>query len=70
METKDKGKEVIPEKYRGKGKQGLFCPFRQGHFCNKNCGLFCEGLGSCTLHAINLNLQRLTEAIKNKKETS
>ena len=57
-------KEIIPNKYRGKGKKGLFCPFRQGNFCNENCGLFCEGLSSCVLHGINLNLQLILEELK------
>ena len=59
-------KQVIAEKYRGKGKTGLFCPFREKHYCNSNCGLFCTGLGSCVFHAINLNLQNLLEELKNK----
>jgi hypothetical protein len=59
--------EPIANKFRGKGKTGLFCPFRQGHYCNKNCGLFCEGLGSCVFHAINLNLQNLDKKVKEKK---
>lgn len=60
-------KEIIANKFLGKGKTGRFCPFRTGHFCNKNCGLYCEGLGSCTFHAINLNLQRLNEKIEKLK---
>ena len=57
-------KDVIAKKYLGKGKKGRFCPYRQGNFCNENCGLFCEKLSSCVFHGINLNLQRLTEEIK------
>lgn len=63
----EENKEVIPTKYLGKGKTGRFCPFREKNFCNKNCGLFCEGLGSCVLHGLNLNLQLLLEEIKKKK---
>lgn len=62
-------KEIIQNKYLGKGKTGRFCPFREKHFCNKNCGLFMEGLGSCVLHGINLNLQRLTEKIDEIKDS-
>lgn len=58
--------EPISNKFRGKGKTGLFCPFRQGHYCNKNCGLYMEGLGSCVFHGINQNLRTLVE--KSKKE--
>lgn len=62
--------EPIDNKFRGKGKQGLFCPFRTGHYCNANCGMYCIKLNSCVLHGINFNLQKLTEEIKkqNKKE--
>lgn len=59
--------EQIPEKFRGKGKQGLYCPFRINHYCNKNCGLFCISLSSCVLHGINLNLQKLTDKIEKIK---
>lgn len=61
-------KEIIPEKFRGRGKMGLYCPFREKHYCNKNCGLFCVSLSSCVLHGINLNLQRLTEEIEKSKK--
>lgn len=56
-------KQVIASKFKGKGKKGLFCPFRQGNFCNENCGLFCVALSSCVYHGINFNLQKLTEEI-------
>jgi hypothetical protein len=59
--------QPIPNKYRGKGKTGLFCPFRTGHYCNPNCGLFMEGLGSCVFHGINRNLQLLNQK-EDKKE--
>jgi len=67
-EEKETEKQVIQNKYLGKGKTGRFCPFRIQHFCNKNCGLFCEGLGSCVLHGLNLNLQLILEEIKNKNK--
>jgi hypothetical protein len=64
----DDNNKVIDNKFLGKGKQGRFCPFRTGHYCNKNCGLFMEGLSSCVLHGINLNLQRLTEGITKQEK--
>jgi hypothetical protein len=39
-----------------KGKQGKYCPFREGHKCGDYCGLFCIGLNSCVFHAINKNM--------------
>ena len=68
MENGVEEKEVIPNKYKGRGKKGLFCPFRQGNFCNENCGLFCIKLSSCVFHGINLNLQRLTEKLDEIKK--
>lgn len=57
-------KKVIENKYLGKGKTGRFCPFREKHYCNKNCGLFCEGLGACVLHSIGWNLKQVLDEIK------
>jgi hypothetical protein len=65
--TEETKKEEIPNKFRGKGKLGLYCPFRTGHYCNANCGMFCIKLSSCVFHGINLNLQKLIEAIDKKK---
>lgn len=67
MEETDK-KEVIPNKFKGKGKQGLYCGFRQGHYCNENCGMFCLKLSSCVLHGINQNLRVLVQEVKKLKE--
>ena len=61
-------KQIIANKYLGKGKKGRFCPFRQGNFCNENCGLFCDGLSMCVLHGINWNLQKLAEKENDKEK--
>ena len=69
MEVKmNEEKPVIENKYLGKGKTGRFCPFRTQHFCNKNCGLFCEGLGSCVLHSIGWNMKQLLDEVKKVNE--
>ena len=53
-----------------KGKAGKYCPFfetyeidgqKKNKPCGSNCALFCLGLNSCVLHAINLNLQNLAK---------
>jgi len=61
-------KQVIQNKYLGKGKTGRFCPFREKHFCNKNCGLFMESLGSCCLHGINWNLKKILDELEKTNE--
>jgi len=67
MVEKPEKKPVIENKYLGKGKTGRFCPFRIQHYCNKNCGLFAEGLGSCCFHGINQNLRLIREALEKLK---
>lgn len=64
----EENKSVIAEKYLGKGKTGKYCPFRQGHYCNTNCGLFMESLGSCCIHGINWNLKKLNDVVGELKE--
>lgn len=57
-------KEIISQKYLGKGKTGKYCGFREKHFCNKNCGMYMESLGSCCLHGINWNMKKILDELK------
>jgi len=57
-------KQPIANKFLGKGKTGRFSPFREKHYCNKNCGLFMESLGSCCMHGINWNLKKMLDELK------
>ncbi len=57
-----------------KGKAGKYCPFRQlnpegnERKCGNFCALFCDGLGSCVFHAINLNLSKLPQKEPEQKD--
>ena len=70
VEVQTSQKQPIENKFRGKGKTGLFCPFRTGHYCNKNCGLYMESLGSCCMHGINWNLKKAVDQLEKIEENT
>lgn len=53
-----------------KGNEGKWCPFRQGHYCGPNCGMFMVGMKMCVFHGINANLRNIANGKKVKHGNS